>query len=199
MNADPLAADLQLALDRLGNRRREEAQQRGVTLNLVVEEVGESRGQSVATVTGKLVGGVLRPTHHLDGAQVADLDQIVLGVDVVVEGALGQVEARGDAFHRRATIALFVDQLSGGAQEHLAGAVLAAERALWHLQPGGRPAGARAAQPMEKDVQGAFGRSRIVLRVIFRQPIAGPNQLLDQQMDPGVERGAIAGHRQSVE
>ena len=63
------------------------------------------------------VGMALGLRDRVEAALVAFDDEIVLGVEMMVEAALGDVQLGRDALHRCAAIAEFVDQARGGEQE----------------------------------------------------------------------------------
>src|SRR3546814_2415850 len=67
-----------------------------------------------------LVGKALGFGDRVEAALVASDDEIVLGVEMVVETALGDVQFARDPLHRGAAIAEFVDQPRRRAQELLA-------------------------------------------------------------------------------
>ena len=114
--------------------------------------------------------------------------QLVLGLEVVIETALGDIQFRGDLFDRGAAIAALIDEEGRGACEiarHAFDADL--QLGLVDLQQVRMPARLLRRDTVFEDLDEAMGDAVVIPGRILRQPGRQPEHVLDQDM--GADRG----------
>lgn len=110
-----------LDADLLGQGRQgRDPQQRAVLRQLVLGQRRRGAGDPQPLVAVQRHGQPLHPPHDLERAVEAGDHQVVLGVIVVIERALGDVERLGDLVDRGAAITACIDQPRRRQQEGLA-------------------------------------------------------------------------------